>query len=291
MNKLILNIVILLLANLTISAQSLYPLRNEIIDKYSLKMGVPIRIAETIKNYKNSGVESKKEFFDFSENGDTITISRYENGDLKMLHVSVYNGNQFKIADNLKRKINDKGWINLTTTYTYNEKGLSEVRKTQNVDYKNLTIITTAIIECDSLGNLIDSKLYDSNKTLTIHETGEYNYEENRWIYKVFDPNEQLQRKEVLEIIPTKEYNDLGDVILYPKNIKQNNKTYYRIEYKYDEFENWINKKVYQFEQEGENKINEKLFETINRKIEYKNNAPQQQNTRKPGVSVLLTGK
>lgn len=272
MKKQIQLIAILLISNLTISGQSLKPLREQIKDKYSLKFGVPVRIVETTKDYKNNGIESKKEIIDFSKKCDTISTSRFDNGDIEMHHICIYNENNLKTTENLKRKIKDRGWIILETTYKYEKKGLSEVRTTQNIDYKEIKISTTAIVDCDSLGNLTDSKLYNSDKALILHETGEYDYKNNRWTYSVYDSIGQLRRQEKLEIIPTKKFNDKGDVILYARDSQEKNKTFYRVDYKYDEFGNWVEKKIYQFRKDGDKTLNDKLFQTISRKIEYKKN-------------------
>ena len=273
MKKQIQLLAILLISNLTISGQSLKPLREQIKDKYSLKSGIPVRIVETIKDYKNSGiVESKKEFIDFSQNSDTISRSRYDSGDLEMLHICVYDQKNNKVAENSKRRIKNKGWITLETNYYYDKNGLSEVKTTHNLDYKEIKISTTAIVDCDSLGNLTDSKLYNSDKALILHETGEYDYRNNSWTYSVYDSIGQLRRQEKLEIIPTKKFNDKGDVILYARDSQEKNKTFYRVDYKYDEFGNWVEKKIYQFRNDGDKALNEKLFQTISRKIEYKKN-------------------
>jgi len=274
MKKQIQLIAILLILNLTVIGQSLKPLREEIKDKYSLKFGVPVRIVETINDYKNSGIKSKKEFIDFSKNCDTISRIRYDSGDLEMLHICVYNQNNNKTAENSKRRIKDKGWITLETNYYYDKNGLSEVKTIHNVDYKEIKISTTAIVSCGTLGNLTDSKLYNSENVMIIHETGEYDYKNNRWIYSVYDSIGHLKRQEKSEITPFKEFNDKGDVILYARDSQEKNKIFYSVAYKYDEYGNWVEKKIYQFRKNGEKTLNEKLFQTISRKIEYKKARP-----------------
>jgi hypothetical protein len=272
MKKQIQLIVILLISTLTISGQSLKTIRDQINDKYTLKFGVPVRIVETIKDYKNSGMESKEEIIDFSRNGKSTTTSRYDKGDLEMSNIRVYNENNLKTNDILKRRIGDKGWSTYKTIYYYGKKGLFKIITTLTTDYLKVYTSTTAIVQSDSLGEFTDYKLYYTDYTLTLHETGLFDYKNNICTYSVYDSKGQLKRQEKLAINPSKKYNDKGDVIFYADNSQENNKIFYRVDYKYDESGNWVEKNIYQFRKEGKEIQNEKLFQTVSRKIKYKKN-------------------
>ena len=271
MKKQNLLITILLISNLTISGQSLKPLREQIKDKYTLKYGIPIRIVETITDYNNKSTKTKEENIDFSQTGDTITRSRYKNRKLEMANICIYNQDKYKISEKSKRLITNAGWASIETSYYYKGKNLSEVNTTyNNVSSKETKISTKAIIECDSSGNLTDSKLYNSDNILILHETGKYDYKNNKWIYSAYDSIGGLRQQETLEIIPSKKNNENGDVILYAKDSREKNDIFYRVDYLYDEFGNWIEKRIYKLRKKGNNIQNEKLFQKINRKIEYK---------------------
>lgn len=269
MKKQIQLIVILLISTLTINGQSIKTLRNEIKDKYTLKFGDPVRIVETIKDYTNSGVVSKEEINDFSRNGKSITTCRYDNGVLKMNNTRVYNENNLKTSDILKRKIGDKGWTTFKTTYFYGKKGLFKIITTLTTDYSKVYTSSTAIVQCDSLGEFTDYKLKSDNAQ-TLHETGLYDYANNIWTYSVYNSKGQLIRQEKLAINPSNKYNNKGDVIFYAEDSQENNKIYYRVDYTYDESGNWVEKNVYKLRKDGDKAVNEKLFQTVSRKIEYK---------------------
>jgi hypothetical protein len=274
MKKQIQLIVILLISTLTVSGQSLYSLRDEIKDKYTLKAGIPVKIVETIKDYKYKGIVSKEETIDFSRNGKSITTCRYDKGDMEMYRIREYNENNLKTGDILKRKMGDKGWLTCKSTYYYGKKGLFKIITTITTDYSKDYKSTTSIIECDSLGIFNDCKIYGWDKTPIIHETGLYDYMNNIWTYSKYDSKGHLKRQEKLAINLFKKYNDKGDVIFYPEDSKENNKIFYRVDYNYDELGNWVEKNIYKLIKEGNEIHNEKLFQTISRQIKYKKTSP-----------------
>jgi NAD(P)-dependent dehydrogenase (short-subunit alcohol dehydrogenase family) len=54
------------------------------------------------------------------------------------------------------------------------------------------------------------------------------------------------------------------------RQLAQFNKIYYRVDYTYDESGNWVEKNVYKLRKDGDKAVNEKLFQTVSRKIDYK---------------------
>lgn len=261
-------IISLFLTVININAQSITSARSNTYESYVTKFGKPKKIIEKNTFYDKQTTRTK-EIVEFSINLDTIKETRYTSSELDAKLLFVFNSKKQLIFRSYENKVPLIGWQYVESVYSYNENGLSEIKTTDSKgNLQSLTKVT-----CDTKGNPIELKLYDSNQNLIGFETGEYKYENNKWIYKVYNSNSKLISEQELSIENVKsstyKYNKNGDCVLYPRNWKHDKNMYYQIEYKYDEFGNWTEQKIYFVEMINGKLKNKKKNRVFKRKLIY----------------------
>ena len=250
-------------------SQSITSGRTKIFEQYKTEYGQPKEIKNTNTFYNKSGIEIKEEKITFSRNLDTISELRYKNSEIDARLTFIFNKENNLIFRSFKNKVPLFGWQSQKAEYNYSDNGIQEI-----IDFdSNNKIIRKAIFKNDSLRNPISMKLYDSNNNLLGYEKAEYDYSDNSYIYKVYDSNDNLKtsNQHTIEFKKSKSnnYNEHGDVILYPRNWDENDNVYYVLKYKYDNLGNWIDKRIYKVEKKGDRFVNKEKDRRFKRKIEY----------------------
>ncbi|WP_298248341.1 hypothetical protein [uncultured Christiangramia sp.] len=269
MKKLLRNIIPIFLIAFNSYSQSITSGRTKVFEQYNTEFGKPKEIKNKNTFYNKSGKEIKEEKITFSKNLDTITELRYKNSQLDARLVFIFDEDKNLIFRSFKNKVPLFGWQSQKAEYKYNRKGIQEIN---DLDPNN-NILRKAIFENDSIGNPISMKLYDRNNNLLGYETAEYKYSNNSYTYKVYDSKENLKTSSQHTIdnkqSKSNNYNEHGDVISYPRNWNENDNIYYLLEYKYDDMGNWVEKKIYKVEKQGDTFVNKEKDRRFKRKIEY----------------------
>ncbi len=173
--------------------------------------------------------------------------------------------------DNLKRiaknTTNSKfplfGWQKEIHTIEY-----SSNRKTVETTYGgNNNLIRIIKYAYDSLNNPVKLSIFNNQQVLESYETATYDYTHHKYIYTVFNSANELvlREKNYLNNDTTQNLkNSYGDFIQV--DCPSVDKTYYTLEYKYDDKGNWIERKMTLCKARKKSK-----YSVVKRNIEYKN--------------------
>lgn len=270
MKSLILTTLFFYLFLLSGYTQSLRIINKEIRDKYTLREEVPEKIIESITDHKKNGSTTKsKETIRFSESGDTITRTRYKGSRLDLLATDIYNSDNQKVFKEIYRHTGEREMV-ITIQYTYHNNRLIKIHRTQALKTSGITDESYGIITTDTLGNPIRSELFDGSDNLYLYQTVDWDYEANRLLFQIYDSLDNRVRKETHFIHPPIEYNEQGDEIYYPEGPTVGNRRFFKAAYTYDAKENWILKKEWLIRMKDGEVVEERLFKTTKRKIDYR---------------------
>ncbi|WP_268122122.1 hypothetical protein [Roseivirga pacifica] len=256
----------------TINGQSIRSLKSDIHSSYVPKYGSIEKVINTNTFYSKSGVEKKKDVYEYSTKMDTITEKRYESSEITAELTFIFNQNKQLTSRSFKRKIPYSGWKYDLATYKYDSTGLIERTEFDSNGNK----VINAVIKNDSLSNIIELRLFDKDNELIGYETATYDYPSNNWVYRVFDKTGNLvttNNYEIdLSINTDRKYNEQGDCIYYPRNWGENDDVYFELQIKYDKKGNWVQKKIYEVKLNGNRVVDRSINRIFKRKIVYKNN-------------------
>ena len=237
--------------------------RIDLPKDYVLKNGGAKEITVTRK--MNPGQEftySEKINYTFPERS-IIRLKRYKDSELESTREFSVDSQNRVIKNTVRFKHKALGWITskYETVYSENIKDLRMLNQDGTLDYTMRVIF-------NENNNPVEIRTLNIKNELIGLSTAEYDYENNKFIYKVYrqDGSIVLNKTESFK----KDYeitrNEFGDLTEFywptsSSNIK------YLVEYKYDEQGNWTSIKKIQID--GDKK---KTTEIIKRKIKYLKN-------------------
>lgn len=262
-------ILILIFFTQLLSAQSISSyLLN--VDKIKSKQKI-LEIKESTTFYNNN-VETKDIEYKTYDSLMNISSLKRLNSDNKLIWMAIYK------YDNLGRVIRvDKGnWINVIgyqksyEIYQYDSLG-----NFIQSDYNDKgMILSFAKFYFDTNRNLSRLETYTGNGNLIGYELANYNKEDNQVSILQYNSQDQLintlNQPISHEQKPSNKYNEHGDLIYWERNWNESDKTCYKTDYMYDEFDNWISEKRYSYIKNDNGELKKKKLEMIKtREIKY----------------------
>lgn len=234
-------------------------------------------IKEEIIYYNKDGIKKEIEYKSFNEYMNLRSLKRFDDKK-KLVWLNIYK------YDSLQRrtKLENKYWVNIVgyqkkyREYEYDSIGnFLEIQFNSN---KQVTYITKYFF--DKENNLIQLANYNGGGNLIGYEKATYFTEKNRVKISQFNNQGKLITTNSHSIDHSKDskhkhkphykYNEHGDLIFWERNLNQNDKVCYTMEYKYDEKGNWISKKRYSHIKTDSGKLKKKKIKVSQtRKIKY----------------------
>jgi hypothetical protein len=216
-----------------------------------------------IKTFDKAGLLSTFDFF--GDNDSLFARVSYNNDTLNRLKLSrVY---EVWSRNGLERE---------TSTYSYDSRNFL----IGSLDFDNNgNLIRKTTIICNEKGNPLEISLFDSNNKLIEKEKATFFYNSIKFIRSiVMSDIPVINDKDSLKIsikyeskYPSDDevYNGYGDKIKWKENRYRDRNMYYEREFNYDNYDNWIDSKIYlvRFRKNGE--LYKELKSIISREITY----------------------
>ena len=234
--------------------------RIDLPKDYVLKNGKAKEIVVT--RQVNPGQDfsySEKIIYTFPESS-IVRSKRFKDSELESTREFSYDSLYRVVKNTVKFKHKALGWRTSKYETVYGD-------KTKDLKILNLdgTLNYTMRVILNEYNNPIEIRTLNINNQITGLSTAEYDYENNKFIYKVYkeDGSIVLNKTESFKRDFEITRNEFGDLTEYywptsKSDIK------YLVEYKYDKHENWTRIKKIQID--GKKK---KVTENIRRKIKY----------------------
>lgn len=175
-------------------------------------------------------------------------------------------GKDGKLTSTSLRTLHGKVWKTEKSEYKYNASGLVQIKTTNDKGERTgLTMVVN-----DHKKNPIKLTHYNKEGVLSGFETAVYNYKFGTWVNDVYDKEGKLKAQKKFRFEPKPhadaKFNEQGDRTEVPYGSKGQ---FLVTEYKYDFMGNWVKKKSFIANKEGEKWKNKIKKEYLKRKIEY----------------------
>ncbi|MEC7262957.1 MAG: hypothetical protein VXW38_04400 [Bacteroidota bacterium] len=234
--------------------------RIDLPKEYVLKNGEAKEIIVTRK--VNPGQDfsySEKIIYSFPERS-IIQLKQYKDSELESTREFSVDSLNRVLHNTVRLKHKALGWrtSKYETVYGDKTKDLKMLNQDGSLNYTMRVIF-------NENNNPVEIRTLNINDQLIGLSTAEYDYENNKFVYKVYkgDGSIVLNKSESYKKDYEIERNEFGDLTEFYWPTSSSN-VKYKVEYKYDDNGNWIRMEKIQID--GNNK---KITEIINRKIKY----------------------
>lgn len=231
---------------------------------YVIKHGIPKHITVNSKHYYASGdYYTKKSIYNYISNNELEGVE-YKNEEEQLRFKYTLDSLNRILTENSEEKYPLVGWTSKQIRYNYVDAHL-----TQEMVYKNNTLIRNVYYKYNEKGNIESITIYNDSNERVSQEEATYDYDKDIYHYKVYNgKGDVVLSKLNYCITDTSEnirnaYGDFTKLLWTPSSTRK--KTYLITEYKYDSNNNWIEKKDYS---QSDDKT--KIQSIITRKIKYR---------------------
>tara|TARA_R110001592_G_scaffold9168_1_gene49001 strand:- start:712 stop:1515 length:804 start_codon:yes stop_codon:yes gene_type:complete len=248
-------------------AQSIYTVLR-ITDETSNKGKVKL-IDESRTFYRVSGIIKESRVLEYNENQQLLVEKRYSKKEGKYLEVMFGYENGQKAYRKRTAK-SEGGFSTEFNSYNYSEEG--HLIETVYYDSDSVVTIKAALVNNEN-GHPIQLKKIRDEELIGIEEA-RYDYRNNRVYVRVLNEFGDLISEVDYTVDlklknPEFTYDELGNVIAFPRNVNETDQTYSIIKYKYDDIGNWTTMTIYWADKRGDKYaflIKDRVFK---RKITY----------------------
>lgn len=201
-------------------------------------------ITTLITSYTEEGTETVRDITTLNDHHKIVSCIRYNDKDsLKSKLIRSFDETGLKSLSSKRETWNKMlGYSSETSKYQYDQKG----NIIKMIESNNFNIIMREVmINNNEKGDPIAISIErPKSKPSGFIEIAEYDYPNNTVITKLLDPEGNILKRDYLSLD--------GDIIKLEKSYDQQGKLIkpdaYEYEYKYDEKQNWVEKRVYKVE-------------------------------------------
>jgi len=254
----------------TANSQWLQDLRSSHYNALTVQYWKAQEINEAATSFKSGSPETTQTQITFSADRRQINQSITQNGVKIESNVYVFSPRKQLLTKTLRRSTNGTLWSLEKYAYTYQGNLLGNVTSLR----LSGELIYFLVVQNDSLGLPIKVEQRSPDSTLLATEMGIPDYSHNKITYQLKDAGGRIVSTAEGRIVVKKsgreKYNLHGDCYFYPRNESPTDRVFCNVEYDYDSNGNWVKKKIYEGELDGEGKLSDpELVMEFKRKIKY----------------------